>query len=119
MSFQKFNFYLNRDRDGEAIAWLDTQKNISATVREALLFYLAHQPGNETPASTTPINSAAVYQAIDQALTERFDLSAIRQVVEAGVSNALSGLSLSAARTSPVDEEEDWLDEFDNTLLID
>lgn len=51
------------------------------------------------------IDPATIYQAIDAALSERLDLTIIRQVVEAAVSQALTGLELT--QESHV---EDWVE---------
>lgn len=112
------HIYLNPERDGAILDWLEDQKNKSAAVREVLWAYLQGSLEAQQVTSQVAIDPAAIYRAIDQALQERWDWGILRQVVEAAVSHALVGLALAPA-SAPVDEADVLLNELDSHLVVD
>lgn len=105
------HIYFNPERDEAILTWLAGQKNRSAAVREALSAYLQIETSHPATPSQVPaqaiIDPATIYQAIDAALAERLDLSIIRQVVEAAVSQSLAGLPF--AQAYEVEDEADTI----------
>ena len=116
--------YLKPGEDDHLINWLTKQKGKSKSkiMRRALEDYWQRKAsnGNGSQVAQATINPEAIYEAVDQALANRLDLVSIRQVVEAGVSNALANLPLTAVATQNGDQaenEENWLEDFDDFII--
>lgn len=106
--FVPLHVYFNPERDTANLRWLEQQQSKSAAVREALRAYLQWQADDVASSEVTvlaTVDADTIYQAVDEALAERLDLTAIRQVVEAAVGNALAGLTLT--QVSEVEDEAD------------
>lgn len=98
--------YLYPDQDGELIAWLKVQQNRSAAIRRVLVEHLARLDSDDTVSdNVTP-----------------FTLADFRQVFDASLSAALSGLSLSPSAHQDdgdeVDECEALLDELGSNVVM-
>ena len=114
--------YLKRDEDEALIKWLIDQPGKSKIVRIALEDYWhKHTNGqNLSKNMQASINPEAIYEAVDQALANRLDLGSIRQVVEAGVSNALANLpinTLAVQNGQQTETEENWQEDFEDFII--
>ncbi len=109
--FISIPIYFNPERDAALLTWLAGQKNKAAAVREALWAYIQAEANHPAVPSQVPaqaiIDPVTIYQAIDAALAERLDLTVIRQVVEAAVSQSLAGLPF--AQAYEVEDEADTI----------
>jgi len=116
-------------RDARLLAWLDSKPAGFAPVVRDILYaaYRAEQSdGNGNNAGvgggTSPIEPGQLYRMLDQVLTDLLDLSAIRQVVEAGVASAMAGAgAVTVSRSNgqlPLADAVDWLDTLNANLVI-
>jgi len=115
--------YLDPDEDQALITWLQSRRNQSAAGRDLLLdgFRVLSDRGGER--GQAGLDPATIVQAIEQALTERLNPALFRQIVEAGVRDALGDLSLTPAQPDSFDEraagEPAWLASLSDDVLID
>jgi hypothetical protein len=107
--------YLLVEEDSELIAYLKSQTNRSAAARRLLKLGFGGEQNDRTGASIT---DGSLKQAIAEGLSMYLDPALFRQIVEAGVSNALAGLDLatlgeeSSFTEATEAEEDDGLDVF-------
>ena len=114
----RYNLYLKWPRDREIIDWLDAQESASRAIRERLLRTFEDTPV-EQPGGVVAIDATAVQEAVVRALdARRLTLPGVRQVVEAALREALSGLAV-AGETPDADEvsTDDWMSNLDEMIL--
>lgn len=114
--------YLNPERDAKILAWLKARPNRSAAVRDVLAAHVQAPPGiiSEAVKLEATINTQTIHQAIVEALTEHFDLTIIRQMIEAAISSVLGRAILAQSTQLVQDEESDAvLDDLDGNLIWD
>jgi len=117
--------YLSPKRDKPIIEWLAKQENKAEAIREALWAFIQTPSADSSTRQSAvsvaqaTIDPEAIHQAVNQALAEYFDLSVIRQVVEAGVGNALTGLNVKGVSQTAAEDGDNWLDELNDNLMID
>jgi hypothetical protein len=111
--------YLNPDRDQEILLWLKAQPSKSAAIRDVLQHHI--QSASPSVGQEVPINLEVIQAAVAGALTEHFDITLFRQLVEAAIGSALAGLTITTGSidTSQNNEADAMLDALDDHLIWD
>jgi hypothetical protein len=104
--------YLSLEEDQALVAYLDRQHNVSAAIRRLLKAGFRCEQAASNSAAVEPVEVETITQAIERALSAQLSPALFRQIVEAGVSDALSGLQLPAVTETATDELDDGLDSF-------
>lgn len=114
--------YLNPDRDQEILAWLETQPNRSAAIREILQGHIQSTVGTTSSSSgqAIQINLDSIRATMAEALAQHLDLSMLRQLIEVAIASALAGLpGIAAAPLTQSDDTSSVLDNLDDNLVWD